>query len=220
MQHLVLMPKLTKKNNVKKWNKFAILSICIVVVFVLLDQWLKIWVKSNMQIGEMISVLGNWFYLYFVENEGMAFGISFGKSFGKIFLTLIRIGVVGFLIYYLWKIIKTGKSDFIIVITFSLIIAGAIGNIIDSLFYGVIYNYAPFMKGHVVDMFYFPLFQIPHWVPFWGGNHFFPAIFNIADSCVTVGVFSIIVFNKRFFIPHKTLEAQIEKPISNPSQQE
>ena len=173
-----------------------------------------------MQIGEMFSVLGNWFFFYFVENEGMAFGISLGKSFGKIFLTLVRMGVVGFLIYYLWKIIKTGKADFIIVITFSLIIAGAIGNIIDSLFYGIIYDYAPFMKGRVVDMFYFSLFQIPNWVPFWGGSHFFPAIFNIADSCVTIGVFSIIVFNKRFFTSPKVEQTKIEDSISNPSQQE
>lgn len=209
-----------KKSNVKKWNKFTILSISIIIGFVLFDQILKVWVKSNMQIGEMFSVLGNWFYFYFVENEGMAFGISFGKTIGKILLTLIRIGVVSFLIYYLWKIIKNKKADFVIVTTFSLIIAGALGNIIDSLFYGIIYHYAPFMMGHVVDMFYFPLFKMPDWIPVWGGNHFFPAIFNIADSCVTVGVFSIILFNKRFFPSQKTEELQISEPEVNPSQQE
>jgi len=209
-----------KKNSVKKWNKYTILSISIILLFVVTDQFLKVWVKSNMQIGEMFSVIGNWFLFYFVENEGMAFGISFGKSLGKILLTLIRIGVVSFLIYYLIKIIKNKKADFVIVGTFSLIIAGAIGNIIDSLFYGIIYDYAPFMMGHVVDMFYFPLFKIPDWIPLWGGSHFFPAIFNIADSCVTVGVFSIIIFNKRFFPVHKTDQPQNLETDATPSQQE
>lgn len=209
-----------KKNSVKKWNKYTILSISIILFFVLTDQFLKVWVKSNMQIGEMFSVIGNWFLFYFVENEGMAFGISFGKSLGKILLTLIRIGVVSFLIYYLIKIIKNKKADFVIVGTFSLIIAGAIGNIIDSLFYGIIYDYAPFMMGHVVDMFYFPLFKIPDWIPLWGGSHFFPAIFNIADSCVTIGVFSIIIFNKRFFPAHKTDQPQNLETDATPSQQE
>lgn len=209
-----------KKNNVKKWNKFTILSISIILFFVVADQFLKVWVKSNMEIGEMFSVLGNWFYFYFVENEGMAFGISFGKSLGKILLTLIRIGVVSFLIYYLLKIIKNKKADYVIVATFSLIIAGALGNIIDSLFYGIIYHYAPFMMGHVVDMFYFPIFRMPDWIPFWGGNHFFPAIFNIADTCVTIGVFSIILFNKRFFPSHKTEEPQTSEPEVTQSQQE
>ena len=209
-----------KKNSVKKWNKYTILSISIILFFVLTDQFLKVWVKSNMQIGEMFSVIGNWFLFYFVENEGMAFGISFGKSLGKILLTLIRIGVVSFLIYYLIKIIKNKKADFVIVGTFSLIIAGAIGNIIDSLFYGIIYDYAPFMMGHVVDMFYFPLFKIPDWIPLWGGSHFFPAIFNIADSCVTIGVFSIINFNKRFFPAHKTDQPQNQETDATPSQQE
>ncbi|PKP27368.1 MAG: lipoprotein signal peptidase [Bacteroidetes bacterium HGW-Bacteroidetes-19] len=209
-----------KKNSVKKWNKYTILSISIILLFVVTDQFLKVWVKSNMQIGEMFSVIGNWFLFYFVENEGMAFGISFGKSLGKILLTLIRIGVVSFLIYYLIKIIKNKKADFVIVGTFSLIIAGAIGNIIDSLFYGIIYDYAPFMMGHVVDMFYFPLFKIPDWIPLWGGSHFFPAIFNIADSCVTIGVFSIILFNKRFFPTHKTDQPQNLETDATPSQQE
>jgi signal peptidase II len=209
-----------KKNNVKKWNKYTILSISIILLFVVTDQFLKVWVKSNMQIGEMFSVIGNWFLFYFVENEGMAFGISFGKSLGKILLTLIRIGVVSFLIYYLIKIIKNKKADFVIVGTFSLIIAGAIGNIIDSLFYGIIYDYAPFMMGHVVDMFYFRLFKMPDWIPLWGGSHFFPAIFNIADSCVTIGVFSIILFNKRFFPAHKTDQTQNLETDATPSQQE
>ncbi|HPS70949.1 MAG TPA: signal peptidase II [Bacteroidales bacterium] len=192
----------------KRWNKYTIVSLIFIVCIVLLDQILKIWIKSDMQLGEIRNVIGNWFFLYFVENEGMAFGISFGAKAGKIVLTLLRIGVVSFLIYYVLKLVKENKIDWIIILTFSLIIAGAFGNIIDSLFYGLIYDYAPFMQGKVVDMFYFQLFRIPDWVPLWGGNHFFPAIFNIADSCVTVGVVMIIVFNKRFFTTkEKTVES-------------
>ncbi len=174
-----------------------------------------------MHIGEIKPILGHWFNLFFVENEGMAFGLSFGPKFGKIILTLIRIGVASFLIYYLVKIIKQAKADFIIVTSFSLIIAGAIGNIIDSLFYGIIYDYAPLMLGKVVDMFYFQLFRIPNWVPLWGGNHFFPAIFNIADSCVTIGVFLVLIFNKRFFPTHKSIVDPVETETeSNPQQPE
>lgn len=183
----------------KRWNKFSIVSVIIVVCLVVIDQILKIWIKSNMELGEMNPVLGRWFYLYFIENEGMAFGISFGAQFGKILLTLIRVAVVSFLIYYLAKMIKTHKIDWIVLLSFSLIIAGALGNIIDCLFYGLIYNYAPFLQGNVVDMFYFQLFKIPDWFPLWGGHHFFPAIFNVADSCVTIGVLLVIIFNKRFF---------------------
>jgi signal peptidase II len=206
---------------VKKWNKYTLVSFLIVFLVLIADQVLKIWVKTNMQIGEIKPVMGHWFNLFFVENEGMAFGLSFGPKFGKIILTFIRIGVASFLIYYLAKIIKQAKADFIIVTSFSLIIAGALGNIIDSLFYGIFYDYAPLMLGKVVDMFYFQLFRIPSWVPLWGGNHFFPAIFNIADSCVTVGVLLVLIFNKRFFPTHKpTVETTTPETESTPQQPE
>ena len=203
----------------KKSNKLYLLSGCIIVLFIILDQVLKIWVKTHMALGEHIPVLGNWFYLYFIENEGMAFGLSFGQYFGKLLLTVGRILIVGFLIYYLIRLIKKDQTDWVGASVLSLIITGAIGNIIDSLFYGLIFSestpltvatlfpegggYAPMLFGKVVDMFYFPLFVIPEWFPLWGGDYFFPAIFNLADSCVTVGIVLALIFYKRIFPENK-----------------
>ena len=183
--------------------KKSSLALIIIIFFVVLDQIVKIWVKSTMSIGESSSVLGNWFYIYFVENEGIAFGISFGRNVGKLLLSLVRIGVVGVLIYYLIAILKKKQANWIVVVVLSLIIAGALGNIIDSMFYGIIWNYAPFLYGHVVDMFYFKLFKIPHRFPFWGGEYFFPAIFNVADACTTIGIFAVMIWNKKFFASPK-----------------
>ena len=183
--------------------KKSSLALLIIFFFVVIDQVVKIWVKTTMSIGEAVPVLGNWFYIYFVENEGMAFGLSFGTGIGKLLLSLLRIGVVGFIIYYLFSLIKKQQAGWLVVVTLSVIIAGALGNIIDSMFYGVFWSYAPFLYGHVVDMFYFKLFPIPNWVPLWGGSHFFPAIFNVADACTTIGIFIIIIWNKKFFIHKK-----------------
>lgn len=168
-----------------------------------------------MFLGEHISLLGNWFNLYFIENEGMAFGISFGQDLGKLLLTLFRLLIAGFLIYYVFKLIKRNKIDTLIVIIFSLVIAGALGNIIDSCFYGLIFSestpqavatafppgggYGKLFYGKVVDMFYLRLFRIPDGFPLWGGSYFFPAIFNFADACVTVGLVGLLIFNKRVF---------------------
>jgi signal peptidase II len=179
--------------------KKSSVALLIIFSFVVIDQIVKVWVKTTMSLGEAIPVLGNWFYLYFVENEGMAFGISFGQNIGKLLLSLVRIGVAGFIIYYLFALIKKKQADWIVVIILSLIIAGALGNIIDSLFYGIIWHYAPFFYGRVVDMFYFKLFRIPDWSPLWGGDYFFPAIFNVADTCTTIGIIAIIIWNKRIF---------------------
>jgi signal peptidase II len=180
-------------------------SIALLVIFFLvaIDQLSKIWVKTNMSQGAAFPVLGNWFYIFFVENEGMAFGINFGENIGKLMLSLVRVGVVGFLLYYLFATIKREQTNMTVVVILSVIIAGAIGNILDCLFYGMIWNYAPFLYGRVVDMFYFKLFMTPNWVPYFGGDYFFPAIFNVADSCVTVGIFVIIIWNKKFFALHK-----------------
>lgn len=199
----------------KKSTKLYLLSSCIIVLFIILDQILKIWIKTHMVLGEHIAVLGNWFYLYFIENEGMAFGLSFGQNIGKLLLTVGRVLIVGFLIYYLIRLIKKDKTNWIGASVLSLIITGAVGNIIDSLFYGLFFSestpftvatlfpegggYAPMLFGKVVDMFYFPLFVIPDWFPLWGGDYFFPAIFNIADSCVTVGIVLALIFYKRIF---------------------
>jgi signal peptidase II len=206
-------------------RKLALLSISIVVLMLLCDQILKIWVKTNMHLYETIPVF-NWFHLYFVENEGMAFGVSFGENIGKLLLTLLRLGVMGFIIYCLRKLFKKNAIDWVVVVVFSLIIAGAAGNIADSLVYGVIFNestlnqvatlfpdsggYAPVLFGRVVDMFYFPLFPLPDWMPGgYGGQMFFPAIFNVADICVTLGILLMLIFNKRVF-------AQMENKKQDP----
>jgi len=180
--------------------KKSSLALIIIFFLVMVDQIVKIWVKTTMSIGEAIPVWGNWFYIYFVENEGMAFGISFGEKIGKLLLSLVRIGVASFIIYYLFALIKKKQAEWIVVVILSLIIAGAIGNIIDSMFYGMIWNYAPILYGRVVDMFYFKLFMLPNWVPLWGGNYFFPAIFNVADICTTTGIIAIIIWNKKIFV--------------------
>jgi len=224
-----------KRNNAVKRKHYFLLFAALVAVLIILDQWLKIWIKTNMALHEAIPVFGEWFQLQFVENPGMAFGFSFGGGIGKMILSLFRLIISGFLIYYVFILIKKEKIDALMLSIFSLIIAGALGNIIDSCFYGLVFDsgttfnaeagrydyysgvsrfsssgYAPFLHGCVVDMFCFKLFYIPKWVPFWGGYHFFPAIFNIADSCVTVGLAGILIFNKRIFTEKKQEELQDE----------
>ncbi|MDR2971432.1 MAG: signal peptidase II [Bacteroidales bacterium] len=192
--------------------KKSSVALLIIFSFVLIDQIVKVWVKSTMSEGDAFPVFENWFYISFVQNKGMAFGISLGENIGKLLLSFVRIGVAGFIIYYLFKSIKKKQANWSVVIILSLIIAGAMGNIIDSIFYGWIWNYIPFINcqevgsyyapcfyGHVVDMFYFKLFKIPEWSPLWGGEYFFPAIFNVADACTTIGIIAIIIWNKTFF---------------------
>jgi len=185
-------------------------SVALILIFflVILDQFLKIWVKTTMLSGESFSVLGNWFYIKFIENNGMAFGISFGENIGKPLLSIIRIGMVGFIIYYLFTVIKKKQANWTKIIILSLITAGAIGNTIDSVCYGVIWNDAPLLYGQVVDMFSFELFPIPRWIPFFGGELFFPAIFNVADSCLTLGIIAAMIWNKNFFASEKQKETQ------------
>jgi len=198
-------------------KKFRLIAIAIVVVVLIVDQILKIWVKTHMTIGQLTPVLGNWFNLLFIENAGMAFGLSFGQNVGKLLLSLVRIVLVVFLCWYLHRQISRDKLDGLTLTVFCLVIAGALGNILDSLFYGLIFSestpetlavlfpdgggYAPFFFGRVVDMFYVRLFHIPDGFPLWGGSYFFPAIFNFADACITVGIFLMLIFNKRFFQP-------------------
>lgn len=192
----------------KKKKNLAWLSIGVILLLLVIDQWIKIYVKTHFAMHESVDVT-DWFKLVFIENNGMAFGLEFGA---KVFLTLFRVvaSVVG--IWYLaHKIRKGAKIGFIL--TLSVILAGAIGNIIDCMFYGMIFDnpvqgvahfvpfgegYASFLNGRVVDMFYFPLFQFdwPSWLPFVGGDHFifFSPIFNFADSCITCGVFAFMLF--------------------------
>lgn len=196
-------------------KKLSLIAGIIIVVIILLDQLLKIWVKTHMVLGQTIPIFGDWLNLYFIENQGMAFGLSFGENIGKLLLSIFRIVLVAFLCWYMHKLIKEDKIDGLMLTIFSLIIAGALGNIIDCLFYGLAFSestplalaslfpegggYAPFFYGRVVDMIYVKLFPIPEGFPLGGGSYFFPAIFNIADSCITIGVFMVLIFNKRCF---------------------
>lgn len=193
----------------KELKKPLILILLILVI----DQLIKIYVKTHFAIGDDVKVLGlDWFRIHFLENKGMAFGMSFGNTIGKFLLTLIRVVLSVAIFIYMNKLIKKGEKK-IIIYSFALIFAGAVGNIIDCLFYGVIFNestvfaaatmfpaeggYAPFLFGRVVDMFYFPLIDTtwPDWIPFVGGNNFrfFNAIFNFADASITIGVVLLLV---------------------------
>ena len=178
---------------------------------ILIDQFIKIYVKTHFIYGESYPLLGNWFKLYFIENEGMAYGMKLfgGGQIGKLILTFFRIIVSGFGIWYLISIIKQ-KGHVGLLIALSLVLAGAIGNIIDSVFYGVYFsdiNGYPgkWFEGNVVDMFYAPMYEgvLPQWVPFWGGEMFtfFAPIWNFADACITVGVAIMIVAQKAFTLP-------------------
>ena len=185
--------------KLSKGNKLLILGILLVVI----DQVIKIVVKTNMQIGQHIYVIGNWFQILFIENEGMAFGMKFGGAVGKFLLSFFRIGLFAALCWWISTLIKKSTVPTGVVVGLTLITAGAFGNIIDSLFYGLLFGYAPFMFGRVVDMFYFPIIDTtwPAWMPFVGGNHFlfFAPVFNFADSCVTVGALYLIFFQYKFF---------------------
>ncbi len=163
------------------------------VLLVVIDQVIKYLVKTNMELGEQIYVIGQWFRLCFVENEGMAFGMAFGGQVGKFLLSLFRIVLSGFLIWWIRSLDKKGTAPTGVLVGLTLITAGAIGNIIDSLFYGVIWGYAPLMFGKVVDMFFFPIIRDGARVIF------FSPVFNFADSCVTVGAFYLILFQWKFF---------------------
>ena len=181
-------------------------------ILVIIDQVVKVLVKTHMTLGESIPVLGNWFQLVFVENKGMAFGLSWGGAFGKYLLTVFRIVLFGFLCWWISKLVKRQPAvPMGVLVGLTLITAGAFGNIVDCLCYGLVFSestydtvatlgsYAPFMQGKVVDMFYFPLWTWPDWVPWLGGHIFFEPVFNFADSCVTVGAIYLALFHWRFF---------------------
>ncbi len=201
--------------------------IIIILLVVIADQALKFYIKLSYPLNSSQHVFGNWFQLYFVENPGMAYGWKFGGNWGKMALTVFRLGAVVFGTWYLGKIIRQGYHKGFIICA-GLVYAGALGNLIDSCFYGLIFDkgmifeplvndytgysglaklsnngYASFLHGNVVDMLYFPVIKghFPSWVPFWGGNdfEFFRPIFNLADASISTGVISILVFQKRFF---------------------
>ena len=202
--------------KVSKGTKLFALGVLLVVI----DQIIKILVKTNMQIGEHFNVIGNWFQIFFIENEGMAFGMKFGGMAGKFCLSLFRIILFGLLFWWISSLsrksvtpdggkalLPDGKTPVVptgVLVGLTLIAAGAMGNLIDCLFYGLIFDYAQFMFGRVVDMLYFPLIDTvwPTWMPFVGGERFlfFAPIFNFADSCVTVGAIYLLIFQYSFFM--------------------
>lgn len=185
------------------------LAVLLVVAILVIDQLSKIWVKTSMTLHESIHVF-DWFYISFIENNGMAYGMQLGS---KLVLSLFRVVAISVLGYFIWlQVKKRARSGYIVCL--SMILAGAIGNLIDCMFYGLMFNasspyyvsyfvefgtgYAPFLMGKVVDMFYFPLIVTtwPEWVPYWGGQEFifFSPVFNFADSCISVGVVLLVLF--------------------------
>jgi signal peptidase II len=204
-------------------------AIILIALIIIADQVLKIWIKTSYPTGEVTRVFGmDWFRLHFIENPGMAWGWEIGGSWGKMILTLFRLAAVIFGTWYLGRIVKQGYSKGFIICA-SLIYAGALGNLIDSMFYGLIFEasshshvakmfppgggYAGFLHGQVVDMLYFPIItkaHYPSWLPFIGGDEFefFSPIFNIADASISAGVITLFVFQKRFFKKQNNDEAQ------------
>ncbi len=180
------------------YKKFTIPFVILIVVLAI-DQYFKLYIKNHFFLGEEIAVFGNWFRLHFTENYGMAFGLEFGGKTGKVFLTLFRIIFVGVIGYYIKTLIDKNTRDFYIY-GWVLIVAGALGNIIDSIFYGVYFGYDEWFHGRVVDMLYFPLIQttIPENWPFWAGEdfEFFRPVFNIADAAISLGFVIILLMQK------------------------
>ena len=238
----MLSASITEDRKLKTGNLPLSLSIMkartitfIILLIVAADQALKIWIKTHYDLHEHHNIIGSGFQLYFVENAGMAYGWKFGGDWGKIALTVFRMAAVIFGTWYLGSIIKK-KYHKGFIICAALIYAGALGNLIDSCFYGMIFDkgmlwspsindyvyydgkavfsnngYSSFLHGNVVDMLYFPVIKghFPKWVPFWGGEYFefFRPIFNLADAAISTGVITILVFQKRFFKQRNTAES-------------
>jgi len=191
-------------------------AVSIIILVLLIDQISKIYIKTNFFYGEEV-VIFDWFRIHFIENNGMAWGAEFGGKAGKLFLTIFRLFAITGIGYWLYTSIKKNAHT-ILIVAISLIFAGAMGNIIDSVFYGAIFNtpggtnlatlfsdepYGKLFFGKVVDMLYFPIWSgdLPSWLPFYGGKPFtfFNAIFNVADTAISTGVGLLIVFNKKVF---------------------
>ena len=213
------------------FNKYK-LPFFIILLVLVIDQTVKLYIKSHYSTGEVTRVVDDWFRITFTENPGMAFGLEFGGVYGKLALSLFRIIAVCFGFYYIKKIVEERQhKGFIICV--SLVLAGALGNILDSAFYGLIFDkgssfnqntggwegyceianfttngYGHFLQGHVVDMLYFPIYEgeFPTWLPIWGGEHFefFNAIFNVADMAISFGVCILLVFQKWIYTPKQT----------------
>lgn len=208
-----------------------------ILAIIIADQLLKYWVKTHMAYQEQIPIIGSWFRLFFIENEGMAWGWKFGGEWGKMALTLFRLVAVIFGVFYIRGIVKKKMHPGFIICA-AMIFAGALGNLIDSLFYGLIYSgsdvgspvaqlfpkgggYAGFLHGRVVDMIYMPIIEdktFPSWLPVWGGERFtfFSPIFNIADASISIGVILLLIFQKKFFKKNPREENQTTLESTNP----
>lgn len=191
----------------------------IITAILFLDQLSKIWIKTHFTLHESIHVIGNWFQIYFVENEGMAFGMVFGGETGKLILSLFRIALSIFIMWYIVRLLKKPDTPMGVLVGLALVFVGAVGNIIDCAFYGLLFSessltqvarmfppeggYASFLHGKVVDMLYFPFIDtvLPDNFPIWGGRRFvfFQFIFNIADSAITCGALYLLIFKYKFF---------------------
>ena len=205
-----------------------------VVLLLVIDQVIKFLVKTNMTLGQSIPVFGNWFQILFVENKGMAFGMQFGGDIGKLILSLFRIVLVVFIIVWMRRLLRREGVPFGVLIGLAAILCGAMGNIIDSLFYGMVFSqstatevaqflpdgggYSGFLMGKVVDMLYFPIIDtdLPSRLPIWGGRHFlfFQPIFNFADSCITCGAIYLLIFHWRFFSSSVETPSEKRKHLS------
>ena len=202
-------------------------SILLIILILFVDQCVKIWIKTHMVIGDEYPVFGNWFIIHYTENNGMAFGMEFWGKSGKLFLSLFRITAISAIGYFLIKLIKQ-NAKMGLVLGISAIMAGAVGNLLDSAFYGLIFSdsltevakflpvgggYASFLHGRVVDMLYFPIINTtyPGWLPVFGGKPFvfFSPVFNIADSAITTGVFYLLIFERKQLFGN---QEKVEKP--------
>ena len=202
------------------------MAVLLVIAILLIDQIIKIWVKTSMSLGESIRIT-DWFYINFIENNGMAYGMQIGS---KLALSLFRVVAIIVLGCYIWRLARKPGVRWGYIVFLSMVLAGAAGNLIDCMFYGLCFNassfhvvshyvgfgngYAPFLMGKVVDMFYFPLIETtyPDWFPFWGGERFvfFSPVFNFADSCISVGVVVLLLFYRKE-ISEITFKAEGEK---------
>lgn len=210
-----------------------------VLVVLFLDQLLKIYIKTHFSYGEEHNIIGNWFKLHFIENEGMAFGMKFGEHWGKLFLTLFRLVAVAWGFYFIQNTLIKEKYSNGLIFCASLILAGALGNSFDSVFYGKIFTessfhvakwtawgqgYTDMFHGRVVDMLYFPILKgtYPTWFPIWGGEdfEFFRPVFNLADAAISGGVISIFVFQGKMLSKGKTLEDEIETNVQSNTETE